>query len=70
MSDKLLTDSAAREIIHNGLKNCVRCWAFDGAGSAKFGWFYIHATKKEYVGSTKTEALEAARRTLEEVTNG
>ncbi len=67
MTDKLISVVAAQEVVRNGLKNCVRCWAFDGAGSAKFGWYYNHDCKREYLGSTKAEVLAVAERTVSEI---
>ncbi len=63
---RTLTVTAAREVQRNGLKNCVRCWAFDGAGSAQFGWYYQHPAKQEYLGKTRVEAERNATLTLAE----
>lgn len=63
---RTLTVTAATEIKRNGLKNCVRCWAFDGAGSAQFGWYYQHPAKQEYLGKTRAEAERNATLTLAE----
>lgn len=38
----------------------VRGWNLDGAGPARYGWWFRHACKVEYLGHTLSEVLDRA----------
>lgn len=51
----------AKAAILSGFEGCVKTWSFDGAGSARYGWVYLHPCKKEWLGRTKGAAIARAK---------
>jgi len=61
-----MTRKTARDIINNKLSVLVRGWHLSGAGPARYGWAYRHATSVEFIGRTLADCELAATTKLRE----
>ncbi len=60
---RLLSMEAVTSVLDGDFEGISRGWVLDGAGPARYGYYFQHPCKQEWLGRSCREVVELAKNT-------